>query len=43
VAAVDGSDLRLEAVLTLTGGTEAIAEIVAHTRAPNVHAAPMLT
>ena len=31
VAAVDGSDLRLEVVLTLTGGTTSIAEIVPHT------------
>jgi len=31
VAAVDGSDLRLEVVFTLTGGTTSIAEIVPHT------------
>ena len=31
MAAVDGSDLRLEVVLTLTGGTTSIAEIVPHT------------
>lgn len=31
VAAVDGSDLRLEVVLTLTSGTTMIAEIVPRT------------
>jgi hypothetical protein len=39
VAAVDGSDLRLEVVLMLTGGAEVIAEIVPHCVHHIVHAA----
>ena len=42
MAAVDGSDLRLEVVLTLAGGTVAATEFVAHAACTKRPRGPML-